>query len=267
MPPIIRTPRFKMALVAVALGGLVVLGLPALGVPLPSVAGSGRADPSSDTEFRPVGGDGSLPERAPKLRPTDAPLSVAERGFAIHMAQQAMPPGSEDVLGYPGGEVLAADLPPIEDRGTGRRAVVSLYDYSSDRLHQTLVDLAAGSVVRDRDVRGLQLPPTIAEATIATQLALAAEPAPAFLEQYRNLTGSPLVAAEQVQTVAGVWRPLNETAAPVGPTKVCGADRCLQLLLALPSGQYLNTLDFAVDLSSRVVLPVGPAELEHHHDD
>jgi hypothetical protein len=257
----------KVALVAVTLCGLVAFGLPALGVPLPSGVGSDPADPSADAEFHAVGRDGSLPERAPELRSSDAPLSVAERGYAIHLAQQAMPTESRDVLGMPGGEVLAADLPPIEDRGTGRRATVSLYDYTSDRLHQTLVDLAAGSVVRDRVVPGLQLPPTIAETTIAAQLALAADPAPAFLEQYRSLTGAPLVAAEQVQTVAGVWRPVDRTATPVGPTKVCGADRCLQLLVALPSGQYLDTLDFAVDLSRRVVLPVGPGELEHHHDE
>jgi hypothetical protein len=268
MRPTISRPRTKLALIAVPLVALLALGLPALGVPLlPSVAGSGPGDTSPDGELHPVGGDGSLPTRAPKLRAPDAPLSVAERGYAIHVAQQSMPADAEDVLGNPGGEVLTADLPPIEDRGAGRRATVSLYDYSSDRLHQALVDLAAGSVVRDRDVRGLQLPPSIAEATIATQLALAADPPPAFLEQYRNLTGAPLVAAEQVQVVAGAWRPLNDGAAAAGPTKVCGADRCLQLLLALPSGQYLNTTDFAVDLSSRTVLPVGPADLEHHHDD
>jgi hypothetical protein len=266
MTPTISKPRIKLALTAVALGGMVALGLPALGVPLPLLAGSGPTGTSSNAEFHPVGGDGSLPERAPKLRAADAPLSVAERGYAIHLAQQAMPAESTDVLGNSGGEVLAADLPPMEDRGPGRRATVSLYDYTTDRLHQALVDLTAGSVLKSRDVRGLQLPPTVAEATIATQLALAADPAPAFLEQYRSLTGAPLVAAEQVHTVAGVWRPVNRAATPVGPTKACGAARCLQLLLALPSGQYLDTLDFAVDLSSRTVLPVGPAELEHRHD-
>ena len=257
------TPRARLALLAVALGGLVALGVPLL----PSIAGPGSPGHSSDTEFHPVDRDGALPEQAPRLRSTDAPLSVAERGYAIHLAQQAMPAGATDVLGNPGGEVLAADLPPIEDRGTGRRVAVSLYDYSDDRLHQALVDLGDGSVLRSREVRGLQLPPTMAETTIATQLALAADPAPAFLEEYHRATGASLVAAEQVRPVAGVWRNVSDAAAPVGPTKVCGQDRCLQLLLALPSGQYLGTQDFAVDLSSRTVLPVGPAQLEHHHDD
>ncbi len=246
--------RIRLALLAGALGGAAVLALPLW----PSLAGSDPTNRPADTQFEPVGGDGSLPESAPPLRATNAPLSVAERGYAIYLAQAAMPSGATDVLGNPGGEVLAADLPPLDDRGAGRRATVSLYDYSSDRLHQALIDLAAGSVVRRDTVRGLQLPPTVAETAIATQLALAADPAPAFVAEYRRAMGAPLVAAEQVQVVAGVWRPVEEGAGPVGPTEDCGRDRCLQLLIALPSGEYLETRDFAVDLSSRTVLPVPP---------
>ncbi|QWF24139.1 hypothetical protein KM427_10855 [Nocardioides sp. LMS-CY] len=255
-------PRRRLA---IALGGVAALCLSALALPLlPSLAGPGPSESRSDGRLHPVG-DGALPERAPELRSVDAPLSVAERGYAIHLAQQAMPDDATDVLGFPGGEVLAADLPPIEDRGPGRRASVSLYDYTSDRLHQTLVDLAASSVLRSRDVRDLQLPPSIAETTIATQVALTADPTPAFVEQYRRVTGSALIAAEQVRAVAGVWSSADD-AAPVGPTKDCGTDRCLRLLLALPSGQYLDTSDFAVDLSSRTVLPVTPVEPEQPHE-
>lgn len=270
MRPRNTASRLKLALVVLGFGGLVALSLPAVGLsPLNALSSEAKPGPTSN-ELRPVGGRGALPERAPQLRATDAPLSVAERGYAIHLAQESMPAGATDVLGNPGGEVLVADLPPIEDRTTGRRATVAIYDYTTDRLHQALVDLAAGSVVRSREVRGLQLPPSIAETTIAIQLALAAEPAPAFVAEYRRVIGAPLVAAEQVHTVAGVWRPVDETtkdAAGNGPTKTCGAHRCLQLLIALPSGQYLGTQDFAVDLSSRTVLPVTPVDQEHHHGD
>lgn len=267
MSPTLTRSRVRLAIGVVAFIGLIVLGLPAMGVPLPSIVGSGSDGPSSDAELRPVGGDGSLPDKAPKLRPADAPLSVAERGYAIRLAQEAMPASARDVLGNRGGEVLIADLPPVEDRGIGRRVAVSVYDYSTDRLHQILVDLSTASVVRSREASGVQLPPSIAETAIATQVALAADPAPAFVEEYRRVTGASLVVAEQVHAVAGVWRNVVDAAAPDGPTKVCGVDRCLQLQLALPSGQYLGTQDFAVDLSSRTVLPVGPAQLEHHHDD
>lgn len=268
MSPILTRRQVRLAVLVAVIVGVVALGLPAMGVPLlPSLGERKSPDSSSGTEFHPVDGDGELPERRPQLQPRDAPLSVAERGYAIHLARQAMPRGSTDVLGMPGGEVLAADLPATEDRGDGRRATVSIYDYSSDHLHQALVDLGAGSVVRSREVTGLQLPPTIAETTIATQVALAADPAPAFADEYRRITGSSLVAAEQVHAVASVWRIAADPTAPDGPTKVCGRDRCVQLQLALPSGQYLDTQDFAVDLSSRTLLPVGPGEAEHHHDD
>lgn len=244
----------------IALGSAAALALPLL----PSAAGPETTGPRTDPDFRPVG-DGALPERAPKLGPTDAPLSVAERGYAIHLAQGSIASGASDVLGNPGGEVLAADLPPLDDRGDARRATVALYDYGSDRLHQLLVDLSAGSVLRSRDVRGLQLPPTAAETAIATQLALAADPAPAFVRQFRRLTGTDLIAAEQVRVVAGVWRSVGGAGSSNG-VEACGRHRCLQLLIALPSGQYLATHDFAVDLSSRAVLPVTPVEQEHDHD-
>lgn len=257
--------RRRLALLAVALGSLAALALPVL----PSLAGSDSSDPAPDMRFHPVGRDGSLPGQPPPLRPAGAPLSVAERGYAIHLARQAMPPNARDVLGRPGGEVLAADLPPSSDRGIDRRATVSIYDYDADRLHQALVDLTSGSVLSSERPRGLQLPPSIAETSIATQLAVTADPTPAFVTEYRRLTGAELIAAEQVHAVAGVWRPADEAAVPSGPTEVCGRHRCLQLLLALPSGQYLGTQDFAVDLSSRTVLPVQPTpsdEPERGHE-
>lgn len=269
MPDTRTTPWMRFALLVLALGSVAGLGLSTAGVPLlPSQADLSRAKPSSsasetDAALRPVGGDGALPERAPRLRSTDAPLSVAERGYAIHLAQQSMPADATNVLGDPGGEVLAADLPLADDRGSGRRTTVSLYDYDTDRLHRTLVDLAGGSVVRSRETRGLQLPPSIAETRVAVELALAADPAPGFVKEYRQVTGAPLVAAEQVHAVAGVWRTVDGTDAPA---EVCGRHRCVQLLLALPSGQYLGTQDFAVDLSSRRVVPVTPPDPDHDHE-
>ncbi len=44
-----------------------------------------------------------------------------------------------------------------------------------------------------------------------------------------------------------------------GTTSGCGQNRCVQLLVALPSGRYLSTDDFVVNLSRRTVtlLPAG----------
>jgi hypothetical protein len=232
-------------------------------MPTSASPGDGR-EPA--TQFHPKG-DGSLPSEAPRLRAPDEPLSSAERGYAIHIARTGMPPGARDVLGNPGGEVLLADLPPLSERTSSRQVGLAIYDYTSDRLHQVVVDLTRQTMVSSRSVRGLQLPPTEAETTVALDLAMTADPAPAFLAEYRAIVGTPLLSAEQVHAVAGVWRAVPGRGAPVQPTTACRQHRCLQLLVALPSGQYLSTQDFAVDLSSRRVLPAGPPQGEHSHDE
>lgn len=253
--------RLRRALMgAVAVGAVGVLSA----VLLPTSA-SPRGDGAEETEFH-VAGDGTLPETAPPLRAPHEPLSSAERGYAIHLARESMPAKTRDVLGMPGGEVLAADLPPLAERTSARLVTVAVYDYTSDRLHQMVLDLTNRKVLSDQSVPGLQLPPTMAETTVALDLAMRATKPPAFFAQYREITGNPLATPEQVHVVAGVWRAADETTASENATEICGRHRCLQLLLALPSGQYLDTQDFAVDLSGRTVLTTAPAEPEHDHD-
>ncbi len=262
MPRTLASSRVKLALLAVGVGSVGTLGLTLL----PSLAQPGPEQSTSSSGFHPVGATGALPKHVPRLQSPDAPPSTAERGYAIYLAQQAMPTGSRDVLGNPGGEVLGADLPPLGDRSSRRRIAVSIYDYSTDRLNETLIDLTNKAVVRSREVSGLQLPPTVAETSVATQLALAANPSPAFSNEYLSVTGAPLVAAEQVKTIAGVWSSTNHADETSGRAQACGENRCLQLLFALPSGQYLSTFDFVVDLSSRTVISLAHKGSEHRHE-
>ena len=245
-----------VVLAAVALGSLGILGailLPTSATPGAVLSGSPRGEGVHDTEFR-VAGDGSLPETAPRLRAPNEPLGSAERGYAIGLARDAMPTDAQDVLGEPGGEVLAADLPPLAERTAARLVSVAVYDYTADRLHQLLVDLTGRSVLSDQSAEGLQPPPTAAEATVALDLAMKADPAPVFTHEYSKSTGNPLLTPGQVHAVAGVWRPAGLSASSAQATSVCGQHRCVQLLIALPTGQYLDTQDFAVDLSKRSVL-------------
>lgn len=260
MPPTRSLRHLKLSLLAAVLCGGLAVGAQIL----PSLARSGVEAPSVDVQFRPVDRSGELPDGPGELGEPDAPLSIDERGYAIRLAQDAMPDDARDVLGGSGGEVLAADLPPLDERRPGRRVLVSLYDYRTDHVHQVLIDLAGDSVLRNETVPGLQLPPTTAEAAVATELAIAHDPAPAFMTEYLKVTRSLLLSADQVQPVAGIWRPTTTAAAD--STAGCGTRRCVQLLLALPSGHYLNTHDFAVDLSSRTVLPVSGFEQEQTHD-
>lgn len=226
------------------IGGLLLVWAPSPGAP-----SSGTPRTSAD-EFQVVG-DGTLPDQRPSLRASGAPLSSAERGYAVALALAAIPSSARDVLGRPGAEVLIADLPPTDQRADRRRVQVSAYDYADGSLHEVLVDLGSGVVIRQQARRGIQLPPSAAETRVALDLALAADPAPAFIAQYDELVGSPLLAGDQVRVVAGAL------------ADGCGPDRCVRLLVSLPSGRYLSTDDFRVDLSKRTV--VAAAGAAHHH--
>lgn len=243
-------------------------GIPVLVLTLTAVAWtlvpSGAAAPGTaeitSTSFRPVG-SGDLPTGAPALQAPHAPLTALERGYAIHLAQQAQPENTTSVLGNPGGEVLSAELPPMSERSAHRTAVVTLYDYTDNKLAQVQVNLTSARAVTT-ELAGVQLPPSAAETRVATQIAIASTTELNFMAQYRTMTGTPLLTPEQVHTVAGVWRAPHDAGSP---SAVCGVNRCVQLLLGLPSGQYLNTQDFVVDLTTRSVLPLGLTETVHEH--
>ncbi|HTW17192.1 MAG TPA: hypothetical protein VMF51_18830 [Nocardioides sp.] len=251
-----RHRRALVAAVALSVGG--VLGavlLPTFAAPGGPVAGAPR---DADAKFRTVG-DGSLPETAPRLREPHEPLSAGERGYAFHLAREAMPEQARDLLGEPGGEPVAADLPPLSQRTSDRRVVVALYDYTADELHQLLVDLTHDTVVQQQATQELQLPPTDTETATALELAITAKPILSFVAQYGQVNGAPLLNPGQVSAMGGAWLP--DAARPTAEeTQVCGQHRCLQLLIALPTGEYLNTQDFVVDLSTRTVIRTGLEE-------
>jgi len=260
------TPTLRQrgaVLAAVTLGTIGILCavlLPTSAAPGALLSAPPRGEGAHDTGFE-VAGDGSLPTTAPRLGAPNEPLSSAEVGYAVHLARTAMPADAQDVVGEPGGEVLTADLPPLAARTAARLVAVAIYDYTTDRLHELVLDLTHRTVLSDQSVRGLQLPPTEAETTIALDLAMKADPALAFVREYENTTGNPLLTRDQLHAVAGVWRPVAPST--VGATAACGPHRCLQLLLGMPSGQYLGTQDFAVDLSARSILRVQESDNEH----
>lgn len=248
-------PRTTMAL-TVATGVVVVT----TAIVLPSRAETGPPvglAAAGETAFR-AAGDGSLPAARPPLREPAAPVSTAEQGYAIRLARAALPTSARDVLGAAGGEIVGTGLPSPAERTAHRQVDVTAYDYATDRVHRLRVDLSTGTVVRHDTAADLHPPPTTAEAWVALDLALTASPAPAFVEEYRALTGAPLIAPEQVHAVAGTWRPGGPAPAP------CGSHRCVQLLVALPSGQYLGTQDLAVDLSAGTVIATGLVHDDAH---
>jgi hypothetical protein len=252
----VAAPRLTLAALVL---GAVTCGIAAQVLPSPTVADD-AAPPRTGDAF--VASDGALPQQRPALREPGAPLSAAERGYAITLTLRALPGTSRDVLEGPGAEILAAGLP---SQLTGRRTVqVSAYDYAGNRLHHVVVDLTSEKLMEHKTVTGVQPPPNAAESAIATELALAARPVLTFVEEFERLNGAPLLSADQVEVVAGAWLPDPELGVPENPhTSECGRHRCVQLLIATPSGQFLHTGDFVIDLSTRTVVPVEAAHHEH----
>ncbi|WP_300680459.1 hypothetical protein [Nocardioides sp.] len=239
----------------------------------PSLASwTGSTTPTSaSTAFAVV--RGPLPTTPPRLRAARAPLSTDERGYAVRLALGTLPPTSRDVDGQAGAEVLLADLPLVPTERSRRLVEVVLYDYTDNTTRQATVDLSSGTVASTHSARGVQLPPTPAETGIALQTALSATPHPRFVAEYRSLTHTPLVTAEQVHAIGLTWR---STAAALDTTVsgACASHRCVRLQIDLPSGRYLDTSDFVVDLTVRrlITTPVAPTDqLENeqhdaHHD-
>lgn len=221
---------------------------------LATVSGRSVGSPAtSDPDDFSVAGTGELPTRRPDLRPARAPLSAEEAGYAAWLAKKRseIPAGATDVRGEPGAQVLYTDLPGVADaEGGARLAVVALYDYTGDLGYQVVVDLTA-STVRSTDSHPELQPPIVPdEADAAVEIALASSQPLAFRDQFEEEMGVPLLTREQVSYSAGAWR--YDGTAPEG--KVCGKHRCAQILVQSPSGSYLSTSDFVVDLTARTVL-------------
>lgn len=208
-------------------------------------------DSGTSTEFEVVG-NGDLPTKKPALGQDRDPLSAEETGYAIHVASTdaSVPDDATDVLGEEGPEFLYADLPEVGEDYDGRIAVVSLYDYTHGVAYDQTVDLAAGKVVESVDSKVAQPPTSATEADVAMQLAIESDKDLAFKDEFEAGMGVPLIGTDQVEYVAGAWV-FNETT-PKG--QECGKDRCAQLMVSTATGNYLNTWDFVVNLSTKKIV-------------
>lgn len=205
-------------------------------------------DSKGSAEFT-VAGDGSLPTKRPALGDAREPLSTGETGYAVHIAttDASVPAGATDVRGKAGPQVLYADIPDADVDAGGRRALVVLYDYSDNKAYHQLVDLKAGAVTRSKSAVKLQPPTAADEADAAMEIAISAVKPPRFVADFEKTEGMPLVSPEQINYVAAAWSYNGTT---VGG-KECGTERCARLMVSTAAGTYLNSTDFAVNLSAK----------------
>ncbi len=228
-----------------------MLGATVLAAALVTTAAVGVDRGKSGTDFH-VAGDGSLPSERPELRASRAPLSTEETGYALQLASGAPElAGATDVQGRPGPQPLYVDLPPLAESTHGhRQAVVMVYDYTAGRAVQLLVDLRAGAVVSAESDPELRPPLARDEADAAMEIALGSSVRPAFRAQFESVQGIPVLSPAQVGYAAGVWADNATTAG----AQACATHRCARLLVSLPSGDYLDTTDFVVDLTAGSVV-------------
>ncbi|MCL4863333.1 MAG: hypothetical protein KJZ93_28265 [Caldilineaceae bacterium] len=191
------------------------------------------------------------------------PLSAQEVAAALGVVLQA---GGED--GVRATESGAAEVLLVERHdaaktayATGawpRRGDVYVYEYATDTLVYSTVDLESGAVIATERVQGVQLPLTTHEK--ARALALVQADAPlwgSLTARYQAITGQLLTHIDQLQVKVSVFH------ADVMPGRLnpdaeqCGQHRCAQVLLFTVDKTLLE-LTPIVDLSQgRVVQIMG----------
>jgi len=113
-----------------------------------------------------------------------------------------------------------------------RRADVYIYDYSTNELIQSLVDLNTSEVIRSERKQGVQLPLTNNELKRAKEIVFEDEDERAILEdEYRRVTSREMTDVSDLNIKAFTFladslpNRINEA------SKQCGIHRCAQLML------------------------------------
>lgn len=137
-----------------------------------------------------------------------------------------------------------------------RQGDVYLYDYATNTLIHSIVDVQSGAVITVERVQGVQLPLTAQEEQRALTI-VAADPAlwDDITARYQRVTGAPLTALTQLQVKVSVFHADVMPARLNGAAQRCGQHRCAQVLLFTVEKTLLD-LTPLVDLSQGQVVQV-----------
>lgn len=244
-----RSPRIVMAagLAALLLAVAVAMGM---WDPTPVAAEDAVSATVETVDELPSGKPADLGE------PRD-PLSIEEIGYAQALATAALPTGTESVTGAPGAELLTVDLASPDPDIATRPVEVAFYDYAADRVVAVTVELYAGKVTGTVTAEAVQPAPTPAETYAATELLLASDDARKVASEYTAMTGHAITADDLIVS-GGSYLDTAES----DLDDVCGEHRCIDLQLQEPSGKYLSTTDFVVDLSAGEVIVLNDRDAQ-----
>ena len=140
------------------------------------------------------------------------PLTDDELRRAQDLALPRTPRGAAaDVTGTPGPNASPPTWPnsPPSEVGLAdppRRALVSFYDYKSDRYLTKTVNLTTSKVESTDTQHGVQPPPSHAEAVEAARLLIAAPLGSGLRQDYRDATGRDLTGPDPLSVTGFVYR-------------------------------------------------------------
>ncbi|MEZ4655944.1 MAG: hypothetical protein R2911_00055 [Caldilineaceae bacterium] len=147
------------------------------------------------------------------------PLTDAEVALALASTQigdtltaeqvASRAPTEADAVQMPTQEVLLVERNATDKNKQGaqaRQGVVYVYDYTSDELIHSVIDVATGDMIEQERVQGVQLPLTAAEEGRAIALAWDdAQTHQTLAAQFEQLTGQPLISLDQLHVKASVF--------------------------------------------------------------
>lgn len=248
-PQLARSPRLVLA--AILALGIVAVAL-ALRMWQPSPV---AAEQSVSSEIDTVD-DLSASKPASLGKPRD-PLSIEELGYAEALAARALPASARTLAGEPGGELLSVDLASLDPDTTTRPVTVTYYDYAADEVLAVRVELYSGQVKGTDEAKGLQPAPAPSEAYAATKLLIESSDGRKLGTEYTAMTGHAITADDLIVT-GGSYYSTSVTRAD----DACGRHRCVELQVQEPSGTYLSTADYVVDLSAQKVIVLVERDIE-----
>lgn len=247
-PQLLRSPRFALAAV-LALGLVAVAVAMRMWHPSPVAADQAVAAQVDTVD------DLSSKKPASLGKPRD-PLSIDEIGYAEALAAAALPGSARTVADQSGAELLSVDLASPDPDTTTRPVTVTYYDYAADQVLAVTVELYSGKVRGTDAARGLQPAPAPSETYAATALLIESPDGRKLGTEYTAMTGNAISADDLIVTGGSYYATAANKA-----DDVCGQHRCVELQVQEPSGKYLSTADYVVDLSAKKVIVLAVRDI------
>jgi Cu2+-containing amine oxidase len=141
----------------------------------------------------------------------------------------------------------------VQSPNTVRMADVYSYNYNTDTLNYTIINIDSGQVLQSEEKQGVQLPLTENEISRSINIASENQLLHTSLEkEYLNITGQALQSFDQLIVKAFIFLAKSMPGQVNAETKLCGLHRCARLVMHTSERIALETAPI-IDLSSGVV--------------